>query len=155
MFKVSKSFQFDAAHRLLNYSGKCSNLHGHTYRVVVTVGCMGIGAASAPSGMVVDFTTLSNTLGSWIDQELDHAVLLHNDDFTLRGFLDMERMRYFLMGGNPTAENIADLLFNKAHSYYAAYEGVQVCSVDVYETPTSCARRERCAEERWGVDDDV
>lgn len=79
--KVSKVFYFDAAHRIPNHRGKCKNLHGHTYRLIVTI------EGDVESGMVIDFEDLKKIVDPVIEK-YDHAYL--NDFFE-----------------NPTVENIA------------------------------------------------
>ncbi len=79
--KVSKVFYFDAAHKIPNHRGKCKNLHGHTYRLIVTV------EGNVESGMIIDFEDLKKIVDPVIEK-YDHAYL--NDFFE-----------------NPTVENIA------------------------------------------------
>src|SRR6185312_17415265 len=76
MFRVTKEFRFCYGHRLLNYAGKCKHLHGHNGRAVVTLEA----PALDPLGMVLDFTEIKRVLGTWIDDALDHRMLLHRDD---------------------------------------------------------------------------
>ena len=90
MFEVTVESGFCAAHRLRGYDGACERLHGHNYRVAVTVK----GEAVGPSGMLVDFKVLKGALGRVLDR-LDHTCL--NDD--IEDFAED--------GLNPTAENVA------------------------------------------------
>lgn len=81
--RISKEFSFDAAHNLVNYHGKCENLHGHSYRLRVTLeGPVG------DDGMVCDFVLLKQIVEERVLARLDHAYL--ND-----------------IVEQPTAENIA------------------------------------------------
>ncbi len=80
--KVSKHFDFEAAHFLPHYHGKCERLHGHSYKLIVTVE----GEVDPHSGMVIDFVILKKIVKERIIEKLDHYLL---NDF-------ME---------NPTAEN--------------------------------------------------
>ncbi|MHC5037929.1 MAG: 6-carboxytetrahydropterin synthase QueD [Planctomycetota bacterium] len=81
--KVSKEFSFDAAHNLKEYQGKCEALHGHTYRLRITVEI-----PVGPTGMAFDFVDLKRIVEDRVISVLDHTYL--ND--TLR---------------QPTAENLA------------------------------------------------
>ena len=116
MFRVTKEIHFCYGHRLLNYNGKCRNLHGHNGRAVVTL--------EAPAldrlGMVVDFTEIKRVLGRWIDDVLDHRMLLHRDDPIIPE-LRSQGEPFVELDVNPTAENIARLIFE-----YAAGHGLPV-----------------------------
>jgi len=68
---LSKDFKFDAAHSLVNYHGQCENLHGHTYKLRVT-----LSARSLPeNGMILDFVELSRIVKEDIISKLDHHFL--------------------------------------------------------------------------------
>ena len=71
---ITKEFTFDAAHYLPNYYGKCENLHGHTYRLQVT-----IKGPIAANGMVIDFVLLKHIVKEHILTKVDHHCL--NDQF--------------------------------------------------------------------------
>ena len=72
MFKIEKQIHFCYGHRLLNYAGKCRNLHGHNGRAVITLESPDLDAL----GMVVDFSQIKRTVGAWIDETLDQLELL-------------------------------------------------------------------------------
>jgi 6-pyruvoyltetrahydropterin/6-carboxytetrahydropterin synthase len=128
-YTVSKTFSFCYGHRLLNDPGRCGHLHGHTARATfVMEGCK-----LDECGMVVHFDRLKETLGSWIDGHLDHWLLLAHDD-PLAGILSQAGERLFLMQVNPTAENIARILFDKAREF-----GLPILRVEVWESESSKA----------------
>src|SRR5205823_4428729 len=102
MYRVTREIQFCYGHRLLNYDGKCKHLHGHNGRAVITLATDKLDAL----GMIVDFSVLKRIVGGWIDEQLDHRMLLHRDDPAL-GFLRSQGEPVFVMEVNPTAENIA------------------------------------------------
>jgi len=124
MFSVTREITFCYGHRLLNYNGKCRHLHGHNGRAVITL--------SAPAlddlGMVMDFTRLKRVVGGWIDDHLDHKMLLHKDDPVLP-FLRQQGEPIFVLDVNPTAENIARLIFD-----FTAEQGFPVVEVKLWET---------------------
>ena len=68
---ISKEFKFDAAHNLLKYKGKCENLHGHTYKLRVTVS----GEPDDESGMIIDFNLLKKIVEERIIDKLDHTYI--------------------------------------------------------------------------------
>lgn len=120
VIKLTKSFNFDSAHFLPNHKGKCSSMHGHTYRLEVTVireeGQL-INTGS-DEGMVIDFADLKEIVKEEVLDKIDHKVL--NEVFSFR----------------TTAENMAAHIFavltEKLHSV-----GVRVDKIRLWETPDS------------------
>jgi 6-pyruvoyltetrahydropterin/6-carboxytetrahydropterin synthase len=124
MFRVTRELHFCYGHRLLNYDGKCRHLHGHNGRAVITLQADRLD----PLGMVVDFSRLKQSVGGWIDTHLDHAMLLHRDDPALP-FLRQQGEPVYVLDVNPTAENIARLIFEQT-----ARQGFPVVEVCLWET---------------------
>ncbi len=129
MFQVTRELRFCYGHRLLNYDGKCRHLHGHNGRAIITLETPQLD----PLGMVVDFSTIKKVVGGWIDAQLDHRMILHKDDPVLP-FLQAQGEPIFLADVNPTAENIAKLIYD-----YAAVQGFPVIEVRLWETEDSYA----------------
>lgn len=129
MFRVTQQIDFCYGHRLLNYEGKCKHLHGHNGRAVISLE----GECLDDRGMVVDFTDIKKSLRTWIDNELDHRMILHADD-PLLPLLQQTREPVYVIPVNPTAENIAKLIFD-----YAKLQGFPVVEVVLWETLNSCA----------------
>lgn len=131
MITVTRSFRFDAAHRVLGHGGKCRHLHGHSYLAEVTVAA----PALDDLGFVIDFAVLKERVGGWIDREWDHNVLLNRSDPLRDALAREERLPYLMAPGqNPTAENIAAVLAKEAAVLLAPH-GLTVVSVTVWETP--------------------
>jgi len=124
MYRVTREISFCYGHRLLNYEGKCRHLHGHNGRAVITLQTQDLDNL----GMVMDFSQIKRILQSWIDDALDHKMLLHEDDPVLP-FLRQRGEPVFVMRVNPTAENIARLIYD-----YAASHGLPVVEVKLWET---------------------
>ncbi|MDR3110445.1 MAG: 6-carboxytetrahydropterin synthase [Planctomycetaceae bacterium] len=124
MFTVSRDFNFCYAHRLLGYAGRCAHLHGHNGVVRVTLQS----EDTDELGMVVDFAEIKRQLGNWIDSELDHKLLLSQSD-PLLDVLRVAGEPVNVMQSNPTAENIARLIYEKAVIF-----GFPVHSVTLWET---------------------
>ena len=76
MFQVTREIDFCYGHRLLNYDGKCKYLHGHNGRAVITLEAEGLD----DRGMVLDFSDIKRVVATWIDENLDHRMILHRDD---------------------------------------------------------------------------
>ena len=129
MFRVTREITFCYGHRLLNYDGKCRHLHGHNGRAVLTLEAPQLDAL----GMVVDFSRIKHVVSTWIDQTLDHRMLLHRDDPALP-FLRQQGEPVFIMDVNPTAENIAKLIFD-----FAAAQNFPVVEVRLWETESCYA----------------
>jgi len=115
MITATKEFRFEAAHRLPRHLGQCSNIHGHSYRVVVTVSEKMDAPPKPPESedMVMDFQDLGSIvngiLGEW-----DHSIILQETDSlvdVLNGYRDSgEDIKIVTIHGPPTAENMAELL---------------------------------------------
>lgn len=128
-YTVTKELWFCYGHRLLNYDGKCKYFHGHNAKVEITLG----GAKLDRRGMVVDFTDIKTTLQPWIDENLDHKMLLCKDD-PMISVMKEKGEPFYEMKDNPTAENIAKLIFHEA-----VKKRLPVQSVKLWETESSCA----------------
>ena len=124
MYRVTREFDFCYGHRLLNYEGKCRHLHGHNGRAVITLE----GEELDARGMLVDFTEIKASVQRWVDENLDHNLLLCRDDPILP-VLQARGERVFVMDRNPTAENIARLIFERARD-----AGLPVREVRLWET---------------------
>jgi 6-pyruvoyltetrahydropterin/6-carboxytetrahydropterin synthase len=129
MFQVTREIHFCYGHRLLNYDGKCRHLHGHNGRAVITLASPQLD----PRGMVMDFTQIKRVVSTWIDEQLDHKMLLHKDDPVLP-LLRQQGEPVYVMDVNPTAENIARLIYD-----FAAAQGFPVAEVQLWETESCFA----------------
>ena len=133
MYSVTREISFCYGHRLLNYDGKCRHLHGHNGKAVITLTADGLDAL----GMVMDFSRLKRVVGGWIDDALDHKMLLHKDDPVL-AYLRGKGEPVFVLDVNPTAENIARLIFD-----FATEQGFPVVEVRLWETENCYATYSR------------
>lgn len=124
MYRVSRQIDFCYGHRLLNYDGKCKHLHGHNGRAVITIASDKLD----DRGMVLDFTDIKNTVSTWIDENLDHRMILNRNDPAVEILKQLGEPMY-LIDDNPTAENIAKLIFD-----FAVGCGYPVVQVDLWET---------------------
>jgi 6-pyruvoyltetrahydropterin/6-carboxytetrahydropterin synthase len=129
MFRVTREIEFCYGHRLLNYQGKCRHLHGHNGRAVITLE----GSALDQRGMLVDFAEIKRKVQHWIDENLDHTLLLCRED-PLLPVLKQRGERVFVMDCNPTAENIARLIYDRARA-----AGLPVTEVVLWETAHCCS----------------
>ncbi len=118
MYELMVESSFAAAHQLRNYEGNCENLHGHNWRVQLTV-CTG---QLNNIGLGIDFKLLKKVLGTYLD-ELDHTNLNQLPPFSQE---------------NPSSENIARWLYQKL-SQDENLQGVKVLRVTVWESEHACA----------------
>ncbi len=125
VFRVTCQIDFCYGHRLLNYSGKCRYLHGHNGRAVISISSEQLD----DRGMVLDFTDIKHTVSGWIDNHLDHRMVLCEKDPVVPMLREMGEPMY-LLPENPTAENIAKLIFDAATA-----SGFPIDSVKLWETP--------------------
>jgi 6-pyruvoyltetrahydropterin/6-carboxytetrahydropterin synthase len=129
MYRVVKCLDFCYGHRLQDYEGKCKHLHGHNGRVEIEMA----GDTLDRRGMVTDFGDIKRVMKVWIDENLDHRMLLREDDPALE-FIRSAGEPHYTMKENPTAEAIARLIFGKAREL-----GLAVSRVTLWETPDSFA----------------
>ena len=127
--RITKEFRFEGAHALQNYDGKCRHIHGHSYRLFVTLKGSPIAEASSPkNGMVVDFGDLKRV------DPFDHALLLRSDA-PVKEEISAAYQNVIILDFQPTCENLA--------IYFAGLlkdnlpDGTTLHSIKLYETPTS------------------
>lgn len=136
--KVTKEVTFDSAHMLSNYRGKCSNLHGHTYKLQVTLE----GTAQREGNeeyMVMDFNTLKQVINTVVDH-FDHALIFSDEDQrneaedALMEWANKFGMNYMVIeGGKSTSECIALDIKTQIECACPRFN----VSVKLWETPTS------------------
>lgn len=125
MYLVTREIDFCYGHRLLNYDGKCRYLHGHNGKAVLTFEAESLD----PIGMVLDFTDIKAAVSTWIDENLDHRMILNRQDPVVPLLKDLGEPLY-LLDDNPTAERIAKLIFTATLEM-----GYPVTEVRLWETP--------------------
>jgi 6-pyruvoyltetrahydropterin/6-carboxytetrahydropterin synthase len=129
MYSVTKRIEFCYGHRLMDYNGVCQHPHGHNAVVEIHIDADRLDARN----MVADFGDIKRIVKGWIDQELDHKMILRKDDPLVAALKKMGEPVY-LLDSNPTAERIAQLIYDKSREH-----GLPVSRVTVWETPTSWA----------------
>lgn len=139
VIRVTREFSFEMAHALWNYDGPCRNVHGHSYRLFVTITGIPVNeSGNAKNGMVIDFTDLKSIVKKEIVNVFDHALVVSR-------LFDNEKMELFTkMFGNtvlvdyqPTCENlVSDFAIRIARQLP---QGIKLHSLKLYETATSFA----------------
>lgn len=135
MYTLQTNASFDSAHFLKGYEGKCSNLHGHRWRVEITVASEELSSDNQIRGMVVDFKTLKDDLNELCDY-LDHCLIIEHGSLKAKTLeaLHEEGFRIVEIGFRPTAENLAGFFYGEMEN-----KGYQVILAKVFETPNNCA----------------
>lgn len=145
---IHQRFEWDSGHRVLGHEGRCAALHGHRYVAELYVGA----AELDMLGRVIDFGEIKKLVGNWINEYWDHNMMLNVKDplavafahgdvlishFTQIRLKDIfgNKTPYLMKEGNPTAENIAQELFEKASGLLNSPGQLRVMSVKVWETP--------------------
>ena len=128
MHLITSESSFDAAHFLTNYEGKCKNIHGHRWRVVVTI------KGELTNGMLVDFGDFKKDIKDLCDY-FDHSFIVEKGSLDKKLF-DLLNKQFVLrvFEFRTTAENFSKYIFEEMSKKYSVKE---VC---VYETPNNCAR---------------
>jgi 6-pyruvoyltetrahydropterin/6-carboxytetrahydropterin synthase len=139
VIRVTKEFPFEMAHALWNYDGPCRNVHGHSYRLFVTLSGIPVEEYGNPkNGMVIDFSDLKSIVKKEIVSVFDHAVVVSRN-------FDKEKTEMFTrMFGNtvlvdyqPTCENLIADFAGRIAKHLPP--GVTLHNLKLYETATSFA----------------
>ncbi len=138
--RLTKEFSFEAAHSLDGYDGACREIHGHSYRLFVTVKGVPLEDASSPKyGMVMDFGVLKRIVNEEVVSRLDHSLVLRDSELNapLREVLTKRFSNIHFVDYQPTCEN---MLADFAHRIGRRLpEGVKLHSLKLHETATSFA----------------
>lgn len=144
-FRLTKKFSFEMAHALPNYAGDCRNLHGHSYKLSVTV--KGETTPEVPEGMVMDFHALKVLVEQEILDDFDHALVLQEDAYQpdLMALLEREFPKVIWSQVPPTTENILHWFVDRLHRILPADTCLQ--NVTLQETDNSFAE--------WDLNDNI
>lgn len=135
MYQLTTEHSFDSAHFLAGYDGKCGNLHGHRWRVLLTVQSETLREDRQQKGMCVDFAELKKDLRTELDA-LDHVLIIEQGSLresTMKA-LQEEKFQVVEMPFRPTAENFARYFYE-----LFTLKGYPVAKVEVYETQNNSA----------------
>lgn len=138
--RVTKSFNFETAHALYGYDGKCKNIHGHSYKLFVTVkGIPNLDQDNPKFGMVIDFGDIKSIVRSEVIDLFDHAILLNENSphKQLGDNLMKEGHKVIFTAYQPSCENM--LLDMVARISPKLPEFIQLQSLRLHETETSYA----------------
>jgi 6-pyruvoyltetrahydropterin/6-carboxytetrahydropterin synthase len=133
--KIAKEFHWEMGHRLPFHSGKCKNLHGHSYKCMVE-----LTGDPDSNGMVVDYFDLKKVIGPII-AELDHSFMVSKNDKEVIETLDKLNSQKVVVDFESTAENICLYLLDKIKSSNLP-KNIHSIKVRVFETENTYAEEE-------------
>lgn len=135
MFKIKSEVQFDMAHYLSGYEGKCSNIHGHRYKLIAKLKSEKLHQDGQLMGMVDDFGNFKNILKE-IAETFDHKLIVENNEDGKALVKNLEELQnnfnIYLVDYRPTAEEMSRDIFNRLKA-----KGLSVCEVELFETPNN------------------
>ena len=137
--RVTKSFTFEMAHALWNYDGPCRNIHGHSYKLFVTVrGYTSEDTNNTKLGMVMDFSDLIKIVKKNIIDVFDHSVVI-SKRASQPDIQRVEQMfeKFYVVDYQPTCENLASDMAARLRKNLP--EGADLFSMKLVETETSYA----------------
>lgn len=138
--RITKQFSFETGHALYGYDGKCKNVHGHSYKLSVTViGTPNSDSSNVKYGMVIDFGDLKKIVKEEIVDKFDHATVFNKNTphIELANELKSRGHHVILVDYQPTSENMVIDFSKKIQSRLP--EGIMLHSLRLQETDTSHA----------------
>lgn len=143
---ITRKGSFDSGHRVMNERMKCFNIHGHTYLYELKFEFNEM----EEIGYAIDFKEIKRVGCQWIDDILDHGMILNPQDTALIETTKNYASKYWLMSlngkdeyCNPSVENIAKEIFLAMMVLFAPYKNLKIHEVIIYETPncsTICSK---------------
>jgi 6-pyruvoyltetrahydropterin/6-carboxytetrahydropterin synthase len=137
--RITREFPFEMAHALWNYDGPCKNIHGHSYRLFVTIiGEPVSDLSSSKNGMIMDFSDLKAIVREQVINVFDHALVVYkgSPDHFMRNVEQMFE-KFHKLEYQPTCENLIVDMANRIKTRLP--EGVSLHSLKLYETASSFA----------------
>ena len=145
--RITKEFDFEMAHALWNYDGACRNIHGHSYRLFVTL----IGKPNSDSldpkfGMVIDFKDLKTMVQAPVVDFFDHALVVYKEaEGEILGSIRQMYEKVHVFEFQPTCENLVLYIVKTIQA--SMLPEIELQAVKLYETATSFAE--------WHMDDNL
>ena len=138
--RITKQFSFETGHALYGYDGKCKNVHGHSYKLSVTViGKPIVDRSNVKFGMVIDFTDLKKIVKEEIVDQFDHATVFNETTphIELAKELKTRGHHVILVDYQPTSENMVIDFAQRFKNRLP--EGITLFSLKLQETDSSFA----------------
>lgn len=122
---ATRYHDISAGHRVYGHESKCSHLHGHNYRIHLTVE-----GVLDSVGRVLDFSIIKTRFFNWIEDQWDHKFLVYEEDTLAKGLRSTDPLGVVLVPFNPTAENMASYLVEKLNSMCETEVKVIECRIE-------------------------
>lgn len=141
MFKIKNKIEFDTAHYLSGYNGKCANIHGHRYKLITSICSDTLQSEGHSRGMVEDFSKIKEALKD-IETFFDHKLLVEDNEDGRRAADALKALPngfdVVMMPFRPTCEEMSRYIFHMLKA-----KGINVSEVELFETPNnSCVYSE-------------
>jgi len=136
MMKIAKEFRWEMGHRLPFHNGKCVNLHGHSYKMMVE-----LSGEPDNNGMVLDYYDVKNIIAPLVE-ELDHAFMVKSGDDKLLNLLVEMNSKHVVVPFDSTAENLCLYFLDKIISTKLP-SNINGVKVKIFETENTYAEEER------------
>ncbi len=145
--RITKEFDFEMAHALWNYDGACRNIHGHSYRLFVTlIGLPNSDSKDPKFGMVIDFKDLKSMVKAPVVDFFDHSLVVYREaEGEILGTIRQMYEKVHVFDFQPTCENLVLHIVNTIQG--SMLPGIQLQAVKLYETATSFAE--------WHLEDNL
>ena len=141
MIQITKSIEWDMGHRIPNHKSKCRNLHGHRYKLEITlIGELKSITGDSEEGMIIDFDKIKTILKERIQEVLDHCFMIYEKDKILTEFFSInakENLKVVTVPFIPTVENISRWCYQNLHDRFP--ENIYIKNIRVFESPNSWA----------------
>jgi 6-pyruvoyltetrahydropterin/6-carboxytetrahydropterin synthase len=137
--RVTKEFDFEMAHALWNYDGACRNIHGHSYRLFVTLmGVPNTDSTNPKFGMVIDFKDLKAMVKGPVVDFFDHSLVVYKEaEGDILASIRQMYEKVHVFDFQPTCENLVLFIVDAIRP--ALLPGIELQAVKLYETATSYA----------------
>ncbi len=133
--KIAKEFNWEMGHRLPDHFGKCKNIHGHSYKMLVE-----IDGDVMENGMVMDYYHLKDAIEPLVEK-MDHAFLVYHEDKTVIDFLEKMNSKRVVVDFQSTVENITKFFLDEIKKVKMP-SNIHKVKVRVCETPDDYAEEE-------------
>lgn len=137
--RVTREFRFEMAHSLWNYDGPCKNIHGHSYKLYVTVSGKPLkDRLNSKNGMVIDFSELKKIIDEYVIDYFDHSVVINSEavipELKKTGELFE---KFYIVDYQPTCENLLENIVGIISDKLP--DKIKLMAVKLRETDTSYA----------------
>ena len=127
---ATRYHDFSTGHRVYGHESKCAHLHGHNYRIHLTVEADELDTV----GRVMDFSAIKEHLCHWLEEEWDHKFLVWTQDPLATSLKELDPNGVVIVEFNPTAENMGQYLIDVVGPRQLDGTGVKLVSVNIEET---------------------